>query len=323
MVDERRLAQSLGWFSLGLGVAQIAAPRRFASSIGVSPRGQRDAIVRLIGAREVLAAAGLLSGRAVPAFLWMRVAGDLMDLALLNGARRATGTDSDRVEGAMAAAVGVAAVDVVSSVDATLSGSTGRNGTAASHPGVIPVHRAVTIVRPRDEVFSFWRELSNLPRFMRHLEEVRPTGDGRTLWRAKAPAGGTIEWEAETTEVRDSELIAWRSLPGSPVHHAGRVTFRDGPGDRGTEVHVELAYSPPGGPLGAAVARLFREEPNQQIAEDLRHLKQVLETGEVVMSEATYRVSGGRTIRQHPAQPLGDRAKGHPPVTLSPAAPAR
>lgn len=300
MVD-KRLARSLGWFSLGLGIAQIAAPRRFASSIGVEPRGQRDTIVRLVGAREVLAAAGLLSGRAVPAFLWMRVAGDLMDLALLRNVREGRGTDRDRVQGAIAAAVGVTAVDVASSVDATL-GAPGRNGTLAG--GARPVQRSITIGRPRDEVFAFWRELTNLPRFMRHVEEVRPMGGSRTHWRVTAPVGGTVEWDAETTDVRPGEEIAWRSLPGSAVHHAGRVVFRDAPGDRGTEVHVELEYAPPGGALGVALAKLFGEEPRQQIAEDLRRLKQVIETGEVIVSEATYRADGGRTLRQHPAQPV-------------------
>jgi uncharacterized membrane protein len=143
---------------------------------------------------------------------------------------------------------------------------------------------AVTIKRPVEEVYGYWRQLTNLPRFMLHLEAVEPTGDGRSHWTARAPAGRTVEWDAEVVEDAPNERIAWRSLEGSQVTNSGSVRFTPAPGGGGTEVRVELAYGPPGGALGKVVAKLFGEEPQQQITDDLRRLKQVLETGEVVRS---------------------------------------
>jgi hypothetical protein len=132
---------------------------------------------------------------------------------------------------------------------------------------------------------------------MDHLESVRVTGDRQSHWVAKAPAGHTVEWDAETVEERTDELIAWRSLPGASVPNSGQVRFEPAVGGRGTEVHVELRYDPPGGKLGALVAKLFGEEPGQQVAGDLLRLKQVLETGEVLHSDAS--IHRG----MHPAQP--------------------
>ena len=157
--------------------------------------------------------------------------------------------------------------------------------------------RSVTIRQPVEMVYAFWRNFENLPRFMNHLESVRVTGDRQSHWVAKAPAGQTVEWDAETVEDRRDELIAWRSLPGSSVPNSGQVRFEPAAGGRGTEVHVELRYDPPGGKLGALVAKLFGEEPAQQVAGDLRRLKQVLETGEVLHSDAS--IHRG----MHPAQP--------------------
>jgi uncharacterized membrane protein len=148
----------------------------------------------------------------------------------------------------------------------------------------ILVEQSVTVNRPRPEVYQFWRDFENLPRFMEHLESVDESyteGKGATSrWVAKAPFGQTVDWMAEIVEEHKNELIVWRSLPGSQVETYGRVEFRDAPGDRGTEVNVSLEYKPPAGSAGALVAKLFGEEPDGQIQEDLRHFKQVIETGE-------------------------------------------
>jgi uncharacterized membrane protein len=165
---------------------------------------------------------------------------------------------------------------------------------------------AVTIKRPVEEVYAFWRDFTNLPSFMYHLESVEPSGDGRSHWTAKAAAGATVDWDAEITEDRPNVRIAWASLEGSKVENSGSVAFTAAPGGDGTEVRVELSYDPPGGALGKIVAKLFGEEPQQQISDDLRRLKQVLETGEVVLSEGS--PEGTRTARllkQRPAEPVG------------------
>jgi len=151
------------------------------------------------------------------------------------------------------------------------------------HQG-IKVERAVTVNRPRDELFRIWRNFENLPRFMTHLQRVAVDelgDDKRSHWVAKAPLGREIEWDSEITEERENEYLAWRSLPGSIVENMGSVEFSDAPGGRGTIVKVSMQYHPPAGSMGAAVAKLFGEEPDQQVREDLRHFKQIMETGEI------------------------------------------
>ncbi len=161
------------------------------------------------------------------------------------------------------------------------AGLTEEDKDAAPWNRSVKVKNAVTITKPRDEVYAFWRNLENLPRFMRHLEEVVETDAHRSEWRAVAPAGRQVHWTAEITEERPGELLAWKSLDGADVPNEGRVTFEDAPGNRGTIVRVELSYSPPAGALGAFFAKLFGEEPQGQVADDLRRFRSIMETGEV------------------------------------------
>jgi uncharacterized membrane protein len=166
------------------------------------------------------------------------------------------------------------------------------------------VTRAITVRREPKEVYAFWRDFENLPRFMYHLEFVENLGTGRSHWVAKAPGGRSVEWDAEIVEDRPNERISWRTVgTDDDIRHTGSVAFRDAPGHRGTEVHVRLSYDPPGGKVGAMVAKLFGEEPGQQIADDLRRFKQVMETGEVVRSEASPEGVGQGIRRQEAAQP--------------------
>jgi uncharacterized membrane protein len=148
------------------------------------------------------------------------------------------------------------------------------------------VTRAITVGRPREAVYAFWRDFKNLPRFMRYLEIVDDLGSGRSHWVAKAPVGRKVEWDAEIVEDVPGERIAWHTVgQRDDITHNGSVSFRSAPGGRGTEVHVRLSYDPPGGKIGAMLAKMFGEEPGQQIADDLRRFKQVLETGEGVRLE--------------------------------------
>src|SRR4030095_15214410 len=153
-------------------------------------------------------------------------------------------------------AIATAAVAGVTALDAIFSRRLSRlNGARGA--GVIRLAQSVTINRSPEEIYRFWRDLQNLPRFMKHLESVRATGDRRSHWAAKAPAGRTVEWDAEITEDRQNELIAWRSLEGSDVDSVGSVRFERAPGGRGTIVRVEMRYSPPGRRVGATVAELL------------------------------------------------------------------
>jgi len=161
-----------------------------------------------------------------------------------------------------------------------------NRGEADGHEG-IKVERAVTVNRPRTELYQMWRDFENLPRFMEHLESVHvdQSDPTRSHWVAKAPLGQNIEWDSEVIEDRENELLVWKSLPGSSVESMGRVEFMEAPGGRGTLVRVSMEYNPPAGSLGAVFAKLFGEEPGVQINQDLRHFKQILETGEIATVE--------------------------------------
>jgi uncharacterized membrane protein len=303
------MAKALGLFSLGLGLAQLAAPRRMMNAIGVEDTDRNRDTMLALGLREFTSGLGILGPGNTAGWLQARVGGDIMDLALLAGAFRSDDRDRRRLNMALAAVAGALVLDVMAARRARERNDEDGDGresgrelygdadTAVTEGGPGHVARSVTIRQPIETVYGFWRNFENLPRFMAHLESVRVTGDRQSHWAAKGPAGSTVEWDAETIEDRPNELIAWRSLPGASVPNSGQVRFQPAAGDRGTEVHVELRYDPPAGKLGALVAKLFGEEPGQQVAGDLRRLKQVLETGEVVHSDAS--IHRG----MHPAQP--------------------
>jgi uncharacterized membrane protein len=149
----------------------------------------------------------------------------------------------------------------------------------------IKVEHSVILNRPVVEVYRFWRNFENLPRFMDHLQSVTVLDENTSHWVAKGPAGTSIEWDAVIHNEIDDELIAWRTRPGADVSSAGSVHFT--PIDRdSTEVRVVLSYDPPAGRLGATVAKLLGEEPSKQIEDDLRRLKQVMDSGEIVTAPA-------------------------------------
>ena len=157
----------------------------------------------------------------------------------------------------------------------------GAETTSVPYELGIRVDRAITVNKPRNEVYRFWRNFENLPRFMEHVQSVTQIDSKHSHWVVRAPMNRTVEWDAEINNEIENELIGWRSLEGSQVDNAGSVHFLDAPGDRGTEVKVELQYNPAGGVLGALLAKLWGEEPTQQIAGDLRRFKQIIEVGEI------------------------------------------
>ena len=294
----QRLATGLGWFSIGLGLTELLAPGKLAEWIGLPDGDRTSSVTRFYGAREIAAGVGILMQPQSAAWVWARVAGDAMDLASLTSALKSDDADRGRVTAATAAVLGVTVLDIICAAQLTKqNGSATASGTGKSSSGEISTTRTIIIGRSPDEVYNFWRDFSRLPTFMSHLVSVTETEYGRSHWVATAPAGKTLEWDAETIEDQPGKKLAWRSLPGSEVENAGSVTFDNAVGGRGTLVRVDLRYSPPGGAIGAAIAKLFREEPGQQIQDDLRKLRQVLETGEVVHSDAS--IHDG----MHPAQP--------------------
>lgn len=147
--------------------------------------------------------------------------------------------------------------------------------------GRVHVNRSVTINRSPAELYQFWRNFENLAQFMRHIENVTVQDGNRSHWKASAPMGFTVEWDAEITSDQANERIGWQSLEGSDIVNSGVVEFRPTT-NRGTEVEVTLVYEAPGGKAGALLAKLFGEEPSQQVAEDLRRFKSLMETGMII-----------------------------------------
>lgn len=149
----------------------------------------------------------------------------------------------------------------------------------------IKVEKTVTINKPADELYRFWHNFEQLPTFMKHLKSVKVIDNKRSHWVANAPLGVNVEWDAEIIEDRENEFISWASVEGADVDNSGFVRFKPAPGDRGTEVKVVIEYAPPGGALTAAVAKLFGEEPEQQIGDELRRFKMLMEAGEIATTE--------------------------------------
>ena len=293
-LDEEQLARGLGWFSLGLGLAEFLAPRGVARVAGV--RGNTG-LIRLMGLREIAHGVAIFSqGRRPAGAVWSRVVGDALDLVALGAAFASPRSDKGRLTFATANVLAVTVLDVLCAQQLSRHGGRDAGGS-------VRVSKSITVNRPPEEVYQFWRDFENLPRFMYHLESVKVTGEGRSHWAAKGPAGTSVEWDAQTTADEPGRLIAWRSVEGSDVENSGRVRFQRAAGGRGTIIRVELEYTPPGGVLGAGLAMLFGEEPSQQLQDDLRRFKQVIETGEVVRSEGSLQGPGHGAVTQLPAHP--------------------
>lgn len=149
----------------------------------------------------------------------------------------------------------------------------------------IKVEKTVTIDKPASELYRFWHNFENLPNFMKHLKSVKVYDNKRSHWIATAPLGASVEWDADIIEDRENEFISWASVEGADVDNSGFVRFKKAPGDRGTEVKVVMEYNPPGGALTATFAKLFGEEPEQQIGDELRRFKMLMEAGEIATNE--------------------------------------
>ena len=291
VTDARKRARALGWVSIGLGAAELVLPSLVARATGLPRGGATKGLLRMMGLREITTGVGLLRGDDPGTWMWGRVAGDMVDLVLLGGSMASSRAGRGRLAVATAAVAGISAVDTMTAME--LAGV-----STSSEP--IDVKKAITINRSPEEVYRFWRDFGNLSRFTAHLSSIEVLDDRRSRWHAIGPAGVKVEWEAVITEDVPSERIAWRTVEGAAVEHRGSVRFVRAPGGRGTEVHVHLEYDPPGSRAGVAVAKLFGREPSQQIDGDLRRLKQVMETGEVVHSDAS--IHRG----PHPARPSSD-----------------
>lgn len=163
----------------------------------------------------------------------------------------------------------------------------GRN-TANKQPAPITIKETLTVNRSRNEVYSFWRKLENLPLFMKHLKVVKQLTHKRSHWEAFVPGGmGAIQWEAEIVLEQEGERLGWKSVPGAVVDNAGEVQFKDAPGNTGTIISAIISYMPPAGDVGKLAGKLLNHTFGQIIQQDLQSFKTKLESGELPTNNAT------------------------------------
>jgi uncharacterized membrane protein len=210
----------------------------------------------------------MLSDRAAGNWAWARGAGDAIDLALLGAAASSPDADRRRIAAATAGVLGVAAFDAYAGRRLTSP----QSGPAPR----IAVTETITLHSSPAEVYRFWRNLQNVPRFLSHIESVSTMSDRVSHWVAKAPAGANIEWDTEIVDDQPGHRIGWRTLPGSPVTHEGMVSFEPAAAGRATVLRIEMLYLPPRSRIGLRIARSFGRDPALRIAEDLLQLEQLL-----------------------------------------------
>jgi uncharacterized membrane protein len=309
------LADGLGWFSVALGLMEVAAPRQVARMIGVPEDEDSQSALRACGIRELVNGVAILANDKPTSFMWARVGGDIVDLALLSRAARSPGANRERVTAAAVAVAGVTVLDVMASQslgrDGEQSGAwdsalrTLPHAESRLSDGSVRIKKAITIRRTPEEIYRYWRNLENLPNIMSHLASVQSRDSSTSHWEAKgAPGGITIEWDAEIIKDEPNSIIAWRSLPGADIQNAGSVRFKAAPGGRGTELVVDVYYRPPGGKAGKALVKLLGAVPEVQLLNDLRAFKQLMELGERAHSDASIHQG-----MHHPARPSRDATR--------------
>lgn len=174
-----------------------------------------------------------------------------------------------------------------------------------AEPNGLRVKKSMTVNRSPDELYAFWRDLENLPRFMKHVRSVQRHGNGRSHWVVAGPRGTVFKWDAQITVDRPNQMIAWQTVPGSSVDHRGYVKFVPAPGKRGTEVHVALEYQPPGGEAGKLLGSLLGGITEQEIQEQIRNFKSIMEAGEIptIKGQTSGRAKEGQQPKQQYGQP--------------------
>jgi len=294
-------ARALGWLSIGLGVAALAAAGPLSRAIGLPGR---TTLIRLVGLRELASGAGLLTQRKRAPWLWSRVAGDAMDLALLGTGTRSINPLRGRTFGAIATVAAVATADVAAALrERAREGSIPR--TRADEP---LIEESMSVARSPQECYAFWRDVANLPKFIKLLKSVTAIDDRRSHWVIEGPRGVRLEWGAEITVDRPGERLAWHSMSGSPVTHAGVVRFDAAPGGRGTLVRVMMHYQPPAGHVGSGLAKLLGTDARSLAREDLRRFKSLMETGEIPTTRG--QPSGRRSVLGRAMSARGGATEG-------------
>lgn len=282
-----RLGVALAWLGIGIGIAELLMPRRVAQTTGLPGRPR---LMRAMGVREIVTSTGMLLQPHRSGWRWSRVVGDMLDLSLLAWSSR--DHQNRRLTRMAAVVAGLTALDALAAYDSRRQGPM-RQDT----PGVIRIHKSVHIQRPVEVCYRFWRNFENFPQFMQHVEAVQAVDATRTHWQVKAPLGQHIDWTAELFSDIPSQQLAWRTLEGSAVEHTGVVRFLPSQNDKSTRLDIEMTYHAPFGKAGVMLAKIFGEEPSQQIDDDLRRFKQLIETGEIATTTGQSAGRRGPLIR--------------------------
>lgn len=273
-----RLAQGMAWFSVALGATQLLAPQLIQPAIGV--RNRNHTLIRALGARELLSGLGLLTSRNAVRALDARLVGDVIDLALLGIAMFRPRNGRKRLIASTLSVLGATALDALArhhlAADPQRQERVGR---------VTRIGKSVTIDATPHAVYTVWRTYDRLAVAFPHLQRIAELDDRRSRWSAEGGGGMKWTWEAEITEDKPGELIAWKTTSGA-MESRGVVRFLTAPGGRGTEVVVEMEYTVIGRGLGRAAAAVMGIEPGVELERGLRRLKQIFELGEPMLSNA-------------------------------------
>lgn len=261
-------ARFLGWFSIGLGVAEVVFPRNLARVIGTP---QKPMTTRLMGLREIGVGIGILASTRPAGWLKARVAGDMLDLALLKSAFWSRKSNRARLSGTTIAVTAITAADIMYAR---------MYDSAPPASNRIRIEASMAVNRSPDNCYQFWRKLENIPRFMEYLDAVQITGEKTSRWKLKPTASKLLEWDAEITRDDPGELIEWRSLPGGDIENFGTVRFEPRLSGSGTNIRLSMEYAPPGVAARALPDHIMKMISEHDLREDLRRFKSVIESGE-------------------------------------------
>jgi uncharacterized membrane protein len=258
-----KIARGLGWFSVGIGIAQILAPRLVSRIAGLP---LPPALTVACGVRELVCGIGILTQEQVRPWMQARVAGDALDLAAFGAALLVPGADRPRIAVSTAVVAGVTALDLHCSRELAKD---------RRRPAPRQLSVSVNVERSPAELYRFWRDLTNLPRVMPRIESIQVLDDAHSHWVMRTAEGERIEWDSELIDDVADERLAWRSVDGSAVFDAGSVQFVRAAA--GTEVKIDLLYQPPADSFGGAVWMLFGMDPAAEGRLDSDALKRVME----------------------------------------------
>ena len=268
-IGVEKLASGLGWFSIGLGMAELFAPQAIARLTGASD-GRKW--IRGFGLREIASGVTMLNDPRRGTPVWSRVAGDVMDLMALAPALVSGKNGRARTAGSLAAVAGVTVLDVLCARELS------RRSSVVRASGTIIVNCSLT------DCYRFWRNFENLPRFMRIIESVRTSGPKSAQWTARISPNRLIEWNTEITKDLPDEQISWRSVAGSCLNQSASIRFNPTPGGRGTLARIKMGYSETR-PSNGILPKLLGQDAERTLGADLRRFKQLIETGEVLTTE--------------------------------------